>query len=39
MIVSFKELKSYYKNILIKYYKLSLLEEENFIINKNNICI
>ena len=39
MIVSFKELKSYYKNILIKYYKLSLLEEEKFIINKNNIWI
>ena len=35
MIVSFKELKSYYKNILIKYYKLSLLEEEKFVINKN----
>jgi hypothetical protein len=39
MIVSFKELKSYYKNILNKYYKLSFLEEEKFEINKNKLSI
>ena len=39
MIVSFKELKSYYKNILIKYYELSFLEKEIFLINKNKLSI
>ena len=39
MIVSFKELKSYYKNILIKYYELSFLKKENFLINKNKLSI
>jgi hypothetical protein len=35
MMILFNELKSYFKNILVKYYKLSLLEKEYFIIEKN----